>query len=254
MSLLFIHEATAHNLIFDCGGVLFGTDKGKFLKKTGPLRIPLYAITHFKNPRTVLDEKLKEVPSFTPYDTVACDEKGNPLPPIMCDWLKGVPTDQILDAVLDTLGTSGAISSIAQGIFNPAIFAQTQYLYPDAEKFVRECVKAGHKVYILSNWDAESFALIKEKYSDFFDLFSGFIVSGECGMIKPNPLIYTYLLETYSLDPADCLFFDDQTINVQAARKQRIFSIRVAQKHGKPDYKKVRTKFNYWQNYIAPTA
>jgi 2-haloacid dehalogenase len=44
------------------------------------------------------------------------------------------------------------------------------------------------------------------------------VVSGEVGLIKPDPAIYHLALDRFGLDPADCLFIDDTEPNVLGAR------------------------------------
>ena len=43
------------------------------------------------------------------------------------------------------------------------------------------------------------------------------VYSSKCGLVKPSEAIYRYLLDTYALDPAECLFVDDRVDNVAAA-------------------------------------
>jgi HAD superfamily hydrolase (TIGR01509 family) len=50
-------------------------------------------------------------------------------------------------------------------------------------------------------------------------LFDGLVISGEVGMVKPNADIYRYLLDTYKLDPAECIFIDDRDDNIEAGEK-----------------------------------
>jgi HAD superfamily hydrolase (TIGR01509 family) len=59
-------------------------------------------------------------------------------------------------------------------------------------------------------------ALVQARY-DFFALFDGMVVSGEIGMVKPDPAIYLHLLERFDLRAEETLFIDDSTINVAGA-------------------------------------
>lgn len=43
------------------------------------------------------------------------------------------------------------------------------------------------------------------------------VYSAKCGFVKPSAEIYRYLLDTYGLNPAECLFVDDRADNVAAA-------------------------------------
>lgn len=52
---------------------------------------------------------------------------------------------------------------------------------------------------------------------DLFAQFDGLVFSGPIGITKPNPEIFRYLLDRYSLDPQDCIFIDDRLDNVFGA-------------------------------------
>jgi epoxide hydrolase-like predicted phosphatase len=48
-------------------------------------------------------------------------------------------------------------------------------------------------------------------------LFDGIVISGEVGMRKPTPAIYELGAERTGLDPADCVFVDDLSFNLEPA-------------------------------------
>ena len=43
-------------------------------------------------------------------------------------------------------------------------------------EFAKECKRKGHKLYVLSNWDKESFALVKQTHPEVFGLFDGIMI------------------------------------------------------------------------------
>lgn len=63
------------------------------------------------------------------------------------------------------------------------------------------------------------------RQADWFEAFSFAIISGEEGMLKPDPEIYRILLEVLSHEtggvsnPSAVIFFDDREANVDAARE-----------------------------------
>jgi 2-haloacid dehalogenase len=75
---------------------------------------------------------------------------------------------------------------------------------------------AGHRLLALTNWSHETFPLARRRYR-FLDWFQGIVVSGEEQLIKPDPRLYTRLIERYRVDPAHALFIDDSQRNVEAA-------------------------------------
>ena len=54
---------------------------------------------------------------------------------------------------------------------------------------------------------------------------AGARMSGRAPLIKPDPEIYQLLLSRYSLQPADCIFIDDNPTNVAAAQTIGIHAI-----------------------------
>jgi 2-haloacid dehalogenase len=94
----------------------------------------------------------------------------------------------------------------------------------DSLHILRELKAAGHPLYGLTNWSHETFPIARQRYA-FFDCFDGIVVSGEEGMIKPNPKLYETLLERYDIDPTCAVFIDDNKINVEAAEALGIHGI-----------------------------
>jgi HAD superfamily hydrolase (TIGR01509 family) len=80
-------------------------------------------------------------------------------------------------------------------------------------------------LYALTNFSAEKFAQTRPLY-DFFDHFRGVLVSGEEGLLKPDPEIYRLLLERFGLNAQDCLFIDDTEANVVGAQNVGFAAVR----------------------------
>jgi len=80
-----------------------------------------------------------------------------------------------------------------------------------------ELKSKGYPLYGLSNWSAETFPLIKDDYP-FFNKFDEIILSGEVGLIKPDPEIYHLLLSKISYTANECVFIDDSMANIDAAK------------------------------------
>lgn len=77
---------------------------------------------------------------------------------------------------------------------------------------------AGTPLFALSNWSAEKFPHIRERYP-FFDHFREIVISGEIGFIKPDPRAFQALLDRTAGPPEACLFIDDSEANVRAAER-----------------------------------
>ena len=72
-------------------------------------------------------------------------------------------------------------------------------------------------LYFLSNYSAETYPLALAQF-EFLSWFRGGIVSGEHGIIKPDPQIYALLLDRFAIDPHRAVFIDDVMANAEAAR------------------------------------
>ena len=77
---------------------------------------------------------------------------------------------------------------------------------------------AGYRIFGLSNWPAEKFALVRPRYP-FFEWFEDLIISGEVKLAKPDKAIFDLLLERAGQPPGKCLFIDDHAGNIRAARE-----------------------------------
>lgn len=86
----------------------------------------------------------------------------------------------------------------------------------DTLRFIDELKERNIPLYLLSNAPTY-FAEYAVNY-DFLKEFSGIVFSAPLKMAKPDPAIYRYLFETFSLDPKECFFIDDLEKNINAAR------------------------------------
>lgn len=84
-------------------------------------------------------------------------------------------------------------------------------------EILKDLRKAGYPLHALSNWSAETFALMRDKF-DFLGWFETVIISGEIKLIKPDARIYRLLLSRINRRAEDCVFIDDSLPNVLAAR------------------------------------
>ncbi|HTW53178.1 MAG TPA: HAD family phosphatase [Stellaceae bacterium] len=82
----------------------------------------------------------------------------------------------------------------------------------------------GTKLYFLSNYSAETYPLALGRF-EFLSWFAGGIVSGEHGVVKPDPAIYQLLIERCGIDPHCAVFIDDVAANAEAARVLGIHGI-----------------------------
>ena len=84
---------------------------------------------------------------------------------------------------------------------------------PGMEDLVRDLKKRGYGLYGLTNWSRETFPLVRDRYP-VLGLLDGMVVSGEEMTAKPGPALYRILLERYGLRADECLFIDDNPVNI----------------------------------------
>jgi len=81
---------------------------------------------------------------------------------------------------------------------------------------LRDVKASGRPLYGLTNWSAEKFPVARDRFA-FLDWFDGIVVSGEVGLMKPEPGIFEHLCQRFDLVPAATIFIDDNRTNVAAA-------------------------------------
>ena len=91
-------------------------------------------------------------------------------------------------------------------------------------QLVTRLKEKGYNLYGLSNWSAETYPLVKKKY-DFFDLFDDIVLSGEVGLIKPDPEIFKLTLKKIGRPASECLLIDDSLPNIEQANKMGFVTI-----------------------------
>lgn len=83
---------------------------------------------------------------------------------------------------------------------------------------LRELRDGGTRLLALTNWSRETFPIARERY-DFLSWFEGILVSGDEGVIKPDPAIYRLLISRFDVDVTRAVFTDDNIRNVEGARQ-----------------------------------
>lgn len=85
-------------------------------------------------------------------------------------------------------------------------------------EILRELRAAGVPVYALTNFSSEKWRVAKRRWK-FLQEFDGEVVSGDVGVIKPDPRIYRIMIDRYALQPQRTLYTDDLPENVDQARR-----------------------------------
>ncbi len=130
-----------------------------------------------------------------------------------------------IDIDRGTLSESAAIERFAARMGRPVAEMRTLMQHikdsltplPDSIALLDELAQRGIPLYGLSNMSAAIFALLKSRH-EHWDRFRGIVVSGEVGLVKPEPEIFHHLARRYDLVPAETVFIDDHLPNIESAR------------------------------------
>jgi 2-haloacid dehalogenase len=88
--------------------------------------------------------------------------------------------------------------------------------FDETVAILEELRKRAVPLYAATNWGAESWVLAK----DLFPCLRGFdgeLVSGEVGLVKPDPRFFDLLVERFGIHPSSTLYVDDNLDNVATA-------------------------------------
>lgn len=132
------------------------------------------------------------------------------------EWIQqdhGILTeDQVLEGVLPRLPEH--LHAIASDLEHNWY---RNYLWPipGMAGLVKELKEAGYGIYLLSNANMALRSYFPNiPGSEYFD---GLMVSAEEKMVKPQKEIYERLYERFDLNPAECVFIDDNPANIEGS-------------------------------------
>ena len=236
---------TTKHIIFDLGGVMIHFPKIRPLFYIGIGNILWYTLIKRKNPTKILyhllDIAYKMVDEKEKTDIVFKDHvmfRNHPLTALTKEALLGhVTCNQLLKATKEALVKAQAkklieprermiLEKFADLIIDPKTGTQYLEISSSCVSLIRKLKEdKNNKLYILSNWPADSFELLSHLHNDVFNLFYGMVISSHVHLIKPDKKIYEKLLVKYNLDPRCCYFVDDQQENLDAAKDVGIHGV-----------------------------
>lgn len=85
---------------------------------------------------------------------------------------------------------------------------------------IDELGAAGVPRYALSNFARSTFdRIVDDPRFEVLHRLDGWLLSGDVGVIKPDPAIYAIACERFEIEPSEAVFIDDRADNVEAARR-----------------------------------
>jgi len=181
------------NIVFDLGGVVFNWQPNLVVKKA------------FNDP------KIQEL--------VRWEVIGHP------DWLELDRGALDLKVAITNAATRTGISESTLSEFFDYVVPTLTPIQETIDLIHELASAAKHDLFVLSNMHKTSIHYLESNY-DFWDVFRTRTISCRIGMIKPEPEIFRYLLESNELVPQDTVFIDDMIANTQAAETFGMQTIR----------------------------
>jgi len=87
----------------------------------------------------------------------------------------------------------------------------------DSVELLSQLRQAPVRLLALSNWGRDTFELARPRYP-FLDWFEAMVISGQEGIVKPEPEIFRLLMHRHQVNPATALFIDDSAANIAAGQ------------------------------------
>lgn len=89
--------------------------------------------------------------------------------------------------------------------------------FPEMETIIPELHAAGRRCFLLSNFP-HRFDEFRRRYCPALQDLDGAVISYQIHLLKPDPRIFTYTAGHLGIEPAETLFIDDSSENVDSAR------------------------------------
>ncbi len=112
----------------------------------------------------------------------------------------------------------GLIAFDLGGVFTKGDYLTERLVEREGMRSLVKNLKGEYTVALITNDNTETFPVFEKKFG-LSKLFQGQVVSGRVGASKPNPKIFSYLLQTFNARPEKTIFIDDKQENVEAAKK-----------------------------------
>ena len=91
--------------------------------------------------------------------------------------------------------------------------------------YTTDLKKQGFKIFFLSNNFKERTTYYRKNFPELFKTVDKYYFSWETGYIKPDTKAWLNILKEHSLEPQDCLYFDDSEKNVTIAKNIGIHTL-----------------------------
>lgn len=235
---LYVNIGYCANIIFDCNGVLVQKSSFYALWTIGPSKF----FGAF-NPLSIQETffyHLHQIKPRLPKTPLAYYQDRILLPQIMCDWFAGFITSseilqitqQYFNTIQHTIDSPAKVQlfkAIANLMFTPHKLANVIVPSAGGLALLKKCYEQKtvcgnrmHKIFMLTNWDAESFDVLAKDtaLNKIFHCLDDIMVSAHVNLIKPDPAIYQRAFLQFGIDPDQelTIYIDDELCNIKTAQ------------------------------------
>lgn len=231
-------ERAPHAIIWDLSGTLFRPTNWELSEQQQADLSLVFYMWSGKNKLSKLDayalQLINSAQKPLPQYQVIRLHTGDPVPAVVCSLLAGlINSNEAYQLVMKAAqqASHNALSKeelvqvyrMIKAFFNPLSLSLCMRPITENEKIVHQVSQnPDNQLYVLSNWDRESFDQFY-KTSSGLDGLKYFkrdriLISADVGYIKPQPEMFEAFLSKYQLDPCSCFFIDDQEENIAGAR------------------------------------
>ena len=124
----------------------------------------------------------------------------------------------------------------ARKVASAGVDAWRKYVTLDPEAIEVLTVLSDKTLAVVSNYDHPPGVYSLLDKHDLSRFFAAVVVSGEVGVKKPDPMIFSFALDRTGLDPAQVVYVGDTQEDVQAAKAAGILPIRILREPVLLDY------------------
>ncbi len=82
---------------------------------------------------------------------------------------------------------------------------------------LKEVKRKGFQTFAGSNWPKDAFSMAADRLPFLAD-FDGLHISGEIGIVKPDPAFFQTMAERFGFKPEEALFIDDNPLYLEGAQ------------------------------------
>ena len=193
-------DTSVRNVIFDLGGVLLEWNPDKILRD-------FYSDSAL---RDLLKSELFMHPEWQAHDRGTLRET------------------ELIENVRARTGRPAAEVSALLHAVRESLAAK-----PETVALLRSLHRRGIPLYCLSNMPVSLYAHVRLRH-EFWDAFSGIVISGKVKMMKPEREMFEHLLTLFKLDPRQTVLVDDLLPNIEGARAVGLHAIQFATRPNAP--------------------